>query len=120
MAYLHYVHHIHTVYSYRHMNGYGSHTFKTVSETGEAFYVKWHFKTDQVKRTIVYLLQRAILHISTLSLYVYVCVYYYTQGIRNLPAERAGQLASSDPDYAIRDLYNAIATKVSVKVVGVF
>lgn len=32
---------------YRHMNGYGSHTFKTVNEAGEAFYVKWHFKTDQ-------------------------------------------------------------------------
>lgn len=32
---------------YRHMNGYGSHTFKTINEAGEAFYVKWHFKTDQ-------------------------------------------------------------------------
>lgn len=32
---------------YRHMNGYGSHTFKTVNDAGEAFYVKWHFKTDQ-------------------------------------------------------------------------
>ena len=32
---------------YRHMNGYGSHTFKTVNSTGEAFYVKWHFKTSQ-------------------------------------------------------------------------
>jgi catalase len=36
---------------YRHMNGYGSHTFKTVNADGEAFYVKWHFKTDQVKRS---------------------------------------------------------------------
>jgi catalase len=26
---------------YRHMNGYGSHTFKTVNAKGEAFYVKW-------------------------------------------------------------------------------
>ena len=32
---------------YRHMNGYGSHTFKVVNAVGEAFYVKWHFKTDQ-------------------------------------------------------------------------
>lgn len=32
---------------YRHMNGYGSHTFKTVNAQGEAFYVKFHSKTDQ-------------------------------------------------------------------------
>lgn len=63
---------------YRHMNGYGSHTFKNVSSKGEAFYVKYHFKTDQ--------------------------------GIANLPAADAKRLASEDPDYAIRDLYNAIAT----------
>ena len=77
---------------YRHMNGikmnqyisyhvpsigYGSHTFKTVNSSGEAFYVKWHFKTDQ--------------------------------GIKNLPADKADSLASSDPDYEIRDLYNAIS-----------
>ena len=63
---------------YRHMNGYGSHTFKTTTATGDAFYVKWHFKTDQ--------------------------------GIRNLSAEEAEKIASSDPDYAIRDLYNAIGS----------
>ena len=63
---------------YRFMNGYGSHTFKTVNANGQAFYVKWHFKTDQ--------------------------------GIKNLPAEEAERLAASDPDYAIRDLYNAIGT----------
>lgn len=62
---------------YRHMNGYGSHTFKLVNAGGEAVYCKFHFKTDQ--------------------------------GIKNLSTERADQLASSDPDYAIRDLYNAIA-----------
>mmetsp|Transcript_62316 Transcript_62316/g.140940 ORF Transcript_62316/g.140940 Transcript_62316/m.140940 type:complete len:523 (+) Transcript_62316:39-1607(+) len=63
---------------YRHMNGYGSHTFKNVNAAGEAVYVKYHFKTDQ--------------------------------GIANLSAEEAGALASSDPDYATRDLYNAIAS----------
>ncbi|XP_052238401.1 catalase-like [Dreissena polymorpha] len=62
---------------YRHMNGYGSHTFKLVNKDGEAVYCKFHFKVDQ--------------------------------GIRNLSAEQAAQLAGSDPDYAIRDLYNAIA-----------
>jgi catalase len=29
---------------YRHMNGYGSHTFKLVNAKGEAVYVKFHFK----------------------------------------------------------------------------
>jgi catalase len=62
---------------YRCMNGYGSHTFKNVNEKGEAFYVKYHFKTDQ--------------------------------GVRNLLPGEADALASSDPDYAIRDLFNAIA-----------
>ena len=62
---------------YRHMNGYGSHTFKMVNEKGEAVYVKFHYKTDQ--------------------------------GIKGLPVEKAAELSGSDPDYAIRDLYNSIA-----------
>ena len=62
---------------YRHMNGYGSHTFKNVNRDGQPCYVKYHFKTDQ--------------------------------GIANLSAEEAQKLASADPDYATRDLYNAIA-----------
>ena len=33
--------------SYRHMNGYGSHTFQWVNASGEEFFVKYHFKTDQ-------------------------------------------------------------------------
>lgn len=32
------------------------------------------------------------------------------QGIKNLTADKARELAGSDPDYAIRDLYNSIAT----------
>ncbi|MBM7652964.1 catalase [Neobacillus cucumis] len=31
----------------RHMNGYGSHTFKWVNENGEAVWVKYHFKSEQ-------------------------------------------------------------------------
>lgn len=31
----------------RHMNGYGSHTFKWVNEDGDGVWVKYHFKTDQ-------------------------------------------------------------------------
>lgn len=61
---------------YRHMNGYGSHTFKLVNEENEAVYCKFHYKTDQ--------------------------------GIKNCLPPKAGQLASDDPDYSIRDLYNAI------------
>jgi len=64
---------------YRHMNGYGSHTFKVVNSNNVPYYVKWHFKTDQ--------------------------------GIKNLSAADADRLASSDPDYSIRDLFNAIESK---------
>ncbi|KAM4617527.1 catalase-like [Discoglossus pictus] len=64
---------------HRHMNGYGSHTFKLVNAKGEAVYCKFHFKTDQ--------------------------------GIKNLTLEEANQLVVSDPDYGIRDLFQAIAKK---------
>ena len=33
--------------SYRHMNGYSSHTFKWYNDKGEYFWVQYHFKTDQ-------------------------------------------------------------------------
>lgn len=36
---------------YRHMNGYGSHTFKWVNAQGEEFLVKYHYKTDQGIKT---------------------------------------------------------------------
>ncbi|XP_015604715.2 catalase isoform X2 [Cephus cinctus] len=62
---------------YRHMNGYGSHTFKLVNDRNEMVYCKFHYKTDQ--------------------------------GIKNLLAQKAADLSSTDPDYSIRDLYNAIA-----------
>ena len=32
---------------YRHMNGYGSHTYSMWNNKGERFWVKWHFKTQQ-------------------------------------------------------------------------
>lgn len=31
---------------YRHMHGFGSHTFRWVNKNGEAFWVKFHFITD--------------------------------------------------------------------------
>jgi len=32
---------------FRHMNGYGSHTFSLINANNELFYVKYHFKTKQ-------------------------------------------------------------------------
>ncbi|XP_065211704.1 peroxisomal catalase 1-like [Planococcus citri] len=61
---------------YRHMDGFGSHTFKMVNKDNKPFWCKFHFKT--------------------------------AQKIKNLPVDKAAELASSDPDYSIRDLYNAI------------
>uniref|UniRef100_A0A674AY38 Catalase n=1 Tax=Salmo trutta TaxID=8032 RepID=A0A674AY38_SALTR len=62
---------------FRHMNGYGSHTFKLVNAEHQPVYCKFHYKTNQ--------------------------------GIKNLKPEDAERLASTDPDYAIRDLYTSIA-----------
>ncbi|WP_224998467.1 catalase [Cesiribacter sp. SM1] len=36
-----------TPFSYRHMNGYGSHTMSFINKDGERFWVKFHFKTAQ-------------------------------------------------------------------------
>jgi len=62
---------------YRHMHGFGSHTYSLINAAGERVYVKWHFLTQQ--------------------------------GIKNLSAEEATRIAGTDPDYAQRDLFNAIA-----------
>lgn len=64
---------------YRHMHGFGSHTFKVVNKNEEAFYVKFHFKT--------------------------------LQGIKNLDPDAALSITASDPDYAGRDLFEAIRKK---------
>lgn len=37
---------------YRHMNGYGSHTFKLVNAKGEPVYCKFHYKTDQTIKNL--------------------------------------------------------------------
>ncbi len=37
--------------SYRHMDGFSSHTFQWNNEAGEVFWVKYHFKTDRGSRT---------------------------------------------------------------------
>lgn len=38
--------------SYRHMNGYGSHTYSLINDKGERFWVKFHFKTKQGIQTL--------------------------------------------------------------------
>jgi len=37
--------------SYRHLNGYGSHTYSLINAEGERFWVKFHFKTEQGHET---------------------------------------------------------------------
>ncbi len=63
--------------SWRHMDGFGSHTYQWVNAAGERFWVKYHFTTQQ--------------------------------GIDNLTADEAAQLAGSDADHHIRDLWGHIA-----------
>lgn len=61
---------------FRHMDGFGSHTFMWYNKDGDYVWVKYHMLTDQ--------------------------------GIKNLTAQEAEELAGSDPDYAVKDLFNAI------------
>ena len=65
-----------TPHSYRHMNGFGSHTFSLINADNTLCYVKFHFKT--------------------------------AQGIKNFVDSEAGAMKGHDPDWAQRDLVNAI------------
>jgi len=40
--------------SYRHMDGFGVHTFRLVNDKGESKLVKWHWKTKQGKASLVW------------------------------------------------------------------
>ncbi|MDG2207072.1 MAG: catalase [Pirellulales bacterium] len=62
--------------SYRHMNGFGSHTFSLINAEGTRVWVKFHLKTEQ--------------------------------GIACLSDAEATELAGRDPDFATRDLFEAI------------
>ncbi|MET4098707.1 catalase [Agrococcus sp. UYP10] len=62
--------------TWRHMDGFGSHTYQWINAAGERFWVKYHFKTNQ--------------------------------GNDFLTQAEADQLAGSDADHHIRDLYGAI------------
>lgn len=61
---------------YRHMNGYGSHTFSMINADNERVWVKFHFKTRQ--------------------------------GNKTLTGPQAEEIRGKDPDYAQRDLVEAI------------
>ena len=64
--------------TWRHMNGYSSHTYMWINAAGEKFWVKFHFHTDQ------------------------------GDGNAYLSQEEADKLAGSDGDYHRRDLFEAM------------
>jgi len=41
-----------TPHGYRHMDGFGSHTYSLINDQGQRTYVKWHFKTRQGIRNL--------------------------------------------------------------------
>ncbi len=65
-----------TPYGYRHMHGFGSHTFSMINEKNEKVWVKFHLKT--------------------------------AQGIKNFTNDEATRMKGIDPDFAQRDLLEAI------------
>lgn len=66
-----------TPFGYRHMHGFGSHTFSMINKNNENVWVKFHFVN--------------------------------MQGIKNFTNEEAGAMKGMDPDFAQRDLFEAIA-----------
>lgn len=65
-----------TPHGYRHMHGFGSHTFSFYNDDNTRVWVKFHFKTQQ--------------------------------GILNFVNDAAVEMKGKDPDFAQRDLVNAI------------
>jgi catalase len=68
-----------TPYGYRHMHGFGSHTFSMINTNNERVWVKFHFIT--------------------------------AQGIKNFINDDAASMKGQDPDFAQRDLVEAIDKK---------
>ena len=68
-----------TPHGYRHMHGFGSHTFSMINERNERVWVKFHFKNKQ--------------------------------GIKNFTDSEAQHMKGVDPDFAQRDLVDAIDKK---------
>lgn len=65
-----------TPYGYRHLDGFGSHTFSMINAKNESVWVKFHFKNQQ--------------------------------GIKNFTNDEATKMKGEDPDFAQRDLVEAI------------
>ncbi len=65
-----------TPHGYRHMHGFGSHTFSLINDKNERVWVKFHFKC--------------------------------AQGIKNFSNDEAAKMKGIDPDFAQRDLLEAI------------
>lgn len=91
---------------YRHMNGYGSHTFKLINADGEPVYCKFHYKVCLSPEKH---LSGCLLCSLTSCVLSSAHGFQTDQGIKNLSVEEADRLASTNPDYAIGDLFNAIA-----------
>lgn len=68
-----------TPHGYRHMHGFGSHTFSMINANDEKVWVKFHFKT--------------------------------MQEIKNFTNDEAAAMKGMDPDFAQRDLVEAIENK---------
>ncbi|MEP7109070.1 MAG: catalase [Ferruginibacter sp.] len=68
-----------TPHGFRHMNGFGSHTFSLINADNQRIWVKFHFKT--------------------------------AQGIKNFTNDEAAAMKGADPDFAQRDLVDAIDRK---------
>lgn len=68
-----------TPYGYRHMHGFGSHTFSMINANNEHVFIKFHFKT--------------------------------LQGIKNFTGDDATEMKGLDPDFAQRDMVEAIDRK---------
>ncbi len=85
---------------HRHMNGYGSHTFKLVNKEGQTVYCKFHYKVCDCLRPS-----------PSLSLCPSLPPSFpqTDQSIKCLSVDRANHLSGSDPDYSLKDLYEAIA-----------
>ncbi|MGH0147066.1 UNVERIFIED_CONTAM: hypothetical protein FKN15_030914 [Acipenser sinensis] len=98
---------------HRHMNGYGSHTFKLVNNAGQAVYCKFHFKEFQRDRHLGCGAPagrgKTIRDCFSSYSRPYALQRLTDQGIKNIPVDEASRLSSTNPDYGIQDLYNAIA-----------
>ena len=80
--------------TWRHMNGYSSHTYMWVNADGERFWVKYHFKTDQ---GIEFLTQEEADRLAGVD-----GDYHTPRPVRGDRARRPPELDPADADHAVR------------------